>query len=149
MNADEPIPQDGEASQHFIVCSDGAAKLKASRCVRCAGAWFPARSGCGACGSTAMEDFLAGPDATVYASTAVHVGARGFETPYALSYLDVEDLRVLAHVRTAVGGQPASPPPGTAVRLFGGSIGSTPPQATFLAIPVAGQDHEPTEDAHA
>jgi hypothetical protein len=75
---------------------------------------------CATCRNTPLRPLLAGPAATVYAATTVWAGAPGFTVPYSLAYLDVDGLRVLAHLEMPEGqGFPA--PPGTRVLLRAGA----------------------------
>jgi hypothetical protein len=67
---------------------------------------------------------LAGPVATVYAATTVWTGAPGFTVPYGLAYLDVDGLRVLAHLEMPEG-RDIRPRPGTRVVLSAGAVGLT------------------------
>ncbi|MEU6573669.1 zinc ribbon domain-containing protein [Streptomyces sp. NPDC046805] len=123
-------------SDLFVVDDEGAVRLVASRCARCGSSWFPRRPVCGACGSSALAERHVGPTGTVYAATMVRVGAAGFDTPYCLAYLDVDDLRVLAPVEVA-GAPPATPiAPGTRVRLHAGSADSAQ-AASYVATPTS------------
>jgi hypothetical protein len=87
-------------------------EIRATVCERCGSRWYPARTVCAKCRHKPLEPLLAGPAATVYASTTVRTGgAPGFTVPYTLAYLDIDGLRVLAHLA----GPALSP--GTRVRL--------------------------------
>jgi hypothetical protein len=59
--------------------------------------------------------------ATFYAATTVWAGAPGFTVPYSLAYLDVDGLRVLAHMEMPEG-QDSPPRPGPRVLLRDGAI---------------------------
>jgi hypothetical protein len=76
---------------------------------------------CATCRNTPLQPLLAGPAATVYAATTVWAGAPGFTVPYSLAYLDVDGLRVLAHLEMPEG-QDSPPRPGTRVLLRDGAI---------------------------
>lgn len=141
MRNEEETFLDSEAAEHFVASPGGSVQLRATRCSQCDRAWFPARRVCGSCGSTEVAHFMAGPSATVYASTLVRVGAQGFEAPYGLSYLDLDDLRVLTHARAAVGGEPTLLSPGTDVRLCADLVGSGSPKVTYIAVPVDSTPH--------
>jgi hypothetical protein len=117
--------------EHFVVCDDGAARIRATVCQRCGSRWFPARDVCATCRDTPLEPLFAGPTATVYAATTVWAGAPGFTVPYGLAYIDVEGLRVLTHVQRPEG-QDSPPRPGTRVLLRADVIDGL---SRFVAFP--------------
>lgn len=128
MDADRTL------EEHFVVGDDGTVRIRATVCERCESRWYPARTVCAKCRNKPLGPLLAGPAATVYAATTVRAGAAGFTTPYSLAYLDVDGLRVLAHLE-GPGGQAPSPRPGTPVRLRAGVIDGTPGLWAYLAVP--------------
>lgn len=132
-------------TEHFTRESDGSARLRAVVCTRCASRWFPARTVCAHCAGAELDEILVGPHGLVYASTVARVGAAGFTAPYCLAYLDVDELRVLAHVAWDEGSEPVALPPETRVRLEPGTIGISPGIAAYRAVPV---NHESKSGEH-
>jgi uncharacterized OB-fold protein len=125
---------DRTLEEQFVVGADGTLRIRATVCQRCDSRWYPARTACATCGNKPLEPLLAGPAATVYAATTVRVGASGFIAPYSLAYLDVDGLRVLAHLKTPE--EQALPPrPGTRVRLRAGIIDGNAGLSAYLAFP--------------
>jgi uncharacterized OB-fold protein len=120
---------------HFTVSDQGAVRLHGSVCSACGSRWFPRRQVCARCAGAQMEPLLAGPSCTVYASTTVRNGASGFPVPYQLAYLEVDGLRVLAHLDYPRNDDP--PRKGTAVRLESRTLSTDPPRATFVATMAA------------
>ena len=121
--------------EHFVVDDDGTVWIKATVCERCGSRWYPARTVCAKCRNNPLEPILAGRAATVYAATTVRTGgAPEFTTPYSLAYLDVDGLRVLAHVKSPEG-QQAPPRPGTRVRLRAGVIDGDARLSAYVAFP--------------
>ena len=104
--------------------SDGTPILTISVCPRCAGRWFPPREVCSTCAHDQLESVEAGTDGIAYASTVVRIGAPGFPTPYVLSYVDVDGVRVLAHTDPADRDKPEALAPGTRVTFTTGPIGT-------------------------
>lgn len=88
-----------------------------------------------------MTDELTSAAGTTYASTVVQVGPAQFQPPYVLAYVDVDDVRVLAHVP---GG--TALPQGTPVELKVGRIGADDQGAlwsyTAVAASEAGKEGE-------
>jgi uncharacterized OB-fold protein len=125
---------DRTLEEQFVVGDDGTVQIRATVCQRCDSRWYPARTVCAACGNKPLEPLLAGPAATVYAATTMRVGASGFTAPYSLAYLDVDGLRMLAHVKRSE--EQALPPrPGTRVRLRAGIIDGDAGLSAYLAFP--------------
>lgn len=103
---------------------DGTPVLTISVCPRCAGRWFPPREVCSACAHDALDPVEAGPEGVAYASTVVRIGAPGFPTPYVLTYVDVDGVRMLVHTDTADPSDPAPLAPGTPVAFTAGPTGT-------------------------
>ncbi len=99
---------------------DGTPILTISACPRCAGRWFPPRDICSACAHDELDSVEAGRDGIAYASTVVRIGAPGFTTPYVLSYVDVDGVRVLTHTDTVDREEPEALAPGTPVTFTAG-----------------------------
>jgi uncharacterized OB-fold protein len=105
-------------AEHFL--TDGArAVLRVTRCRVCDSSWFPARAQCSNCASRDMAEELTSSAGTAYACTVVRVGPRQFQAPYTLAYVDVDGVRLLAHVASA-----HALPPGTPVDLVLAPIGA-------------------------
>lgn len=107
------------------VRSDGTPILRISVCRRCASRWFPPRDTCSACAHDELDSVEAGTDGIAYASTVVRIGAPGFATPYVLSYVDVDGVRVLTHTDTPDLEEPEALSPGTPVTFSAGPIGTS------------------------
>jgi hypothetical protein len=119
---------------HFVIGDDDTVRIRATVCERCGSRWYPARTVCAKCRNKPLASLLAGPAATVYAATIVWAGAPGFSVPYSLAYLDVDGLRVLAHLKLPAG-QELPPPPGARVRLRAGIVDGDTGLSTYLAVP--------------
>jgi uncharacterized protein len=120
MNTIPFTPPTGPAvgAEHFL--TDGTrVVLRVTRCRGCGGAWFPARAQCSNCASRELIDELTSSTGTAYASTVVRVGPRQFHAPYTLAYVDVDGVRLLAHVASE-----DALPPGTPVDLVLAPIGT-------------------------
>jgi uncharacterized OB-fold protein len=128
-------PPTGRVVGADLFRTDGArAGLRVTRCRDCASAWFPALAQCASCASLDVADELSSSTGTTYASTVVQIGPARFEPPYVVAYVDVDDVRVLAHVRgdTAL-------PPGTPVELRVGQIGADEngPLWSYTVVPTS------------
>jgi uncharacterized OB-fold protein len=108
--------------------------LRLSRCRCCGAGWFPPVDHCPTCRSDDLSPTTAPGAAVVYASTVVRVGAAGFDAPYTLAYVDVGDVRVLAHLRTPDG---AAVAPGTPVRLTVARIREGPDGDSYVFVPAS------------
>jgi uncharacterized OB-fold protein len=95
------VPPVAGALQAWRV-ADGVFRLQASVCDHCKQLGFPPARDCSHC--TGYSDDpqlkpLAGTG-TLYSFTTIHVGANGFEAPYAIGFVDIEEgLRVVAQLR--------------------------------------------------
>jgi uncharacterized protein len=119
-------------SQNFL--TDGTrAVLRVARCRNCGSAWFPARSQCSACASRDVTKGLTSTSGIAYASSVVRIGPPQFEAPYVLAYVDVDGVRVLAHVEST-----EALPPGTPVELRLAAIGADEdgPMLSYTVAPV-------------
>jgi len=116
----------GAPARRFVgadgVRPDGTPIVRISVCRRCASRWFPPRDTCSACAHDELASVEAGTDGVAYASTVVRIGAPGFATPYVLSYVDIDGVRVLAHTDTADRENPQALSPGTPVTFSAGPI---------------------------
>lgn len=94
-------PPMADALQAWRV-AEGGIKLQASVCDHCKQLSFPPARDCPHC--TGYSDDpelkpLAGTG-TLYSFTTIHVGGNGFEAPYAVGFVDIEEgLRVVAQLR--------------------------------------------------
>lgn len=98
-------------AEHYL--TDGRrVVLRVTHCRDCDRRWFPARAQCSHCASFEVDDEVTSSAGTAYASTVVRIGPARFGPPYPLAYVDVEGVRLLAHVVT-----PEAPAPGTPIEL--------------------------------
>jgi uncharacterized OB-fold protein len=103
---------------------DGTPILTISVCRRCAARWFPPREVCSTCAHNELDPVESGTAGVVYASTVVRIGAPGFVTPYVLSYVDIDGVRVLSHTDAVPHRETGPLAPGTPVTLTAGPIGT-------------------------
>lgn len=81
----------------------GHARLRASRCLRCAETFFPARMGCPRCQASDMKDVVLGPTGRVNSATAVMRQPNHYAAPYWLAEVDVpEGVRLITQIESAV-----------------------------------------------
>jgi uncharacterized OB-fold protein len=105
-------------AEHYL--TDGhRVVLRVTRCRDCDWRWFPARAQCSHCASWAVDDEVTSSRGAVYASTVVRIGPARFGPPYPLAYIDVDGVRLLAHLAA-----PEAPVPGTPVELRQTTIGA-------------------------
>ena len=106
-------------AEHYL--TDGRrAVLRVTCCRRCDRRWFPARAQCSHCASFDVDDDVTSSRGTAYASTVVRIGPAKFRPPYTLAYVDIDGVRVLAHVAAV----PEALTPGTPVELQQAIIGT-------------------------
>ncbi|GHF18683.1 hypothetical protein GCM10017786_60550 [Amycolatopsis deserti] len=103
----------------WIARNGDTTALRISVCRDCSARWYPPREVCSTCASAELTQTVTGDRGVVYASTVVRVGAAGFDTPYVLSYVDIDGVRVLSH---SEGEQALAPD--TPVQLTVGAITS-------------------------
>lgn len=74
--------------------------LVAGRCGECRGAALGVREICPHCHALgSLREDKIGRIGTLYSATVIHQAPAGFETPYRVGYVDVEDgVRVFAHI---------------------------------------------------
>lgn len=116
---DDLAPPTGRVvgADHYL--TDGhRAVLRVTRCRKCGSRWFPARGQCSHCASWDVEDEVTSSKGTAYASTVVRIGPAQFTPPYTLAYIDVDGVRMLAHVAGV-----EALTPGTPVELQQAAIG--------------------------
>ena len=103
-----PPPSSAVGAEHFL--TDGTrVVLRVTRCSACESSWFPARAQCSNCASTDLREELTSSSGLAYASTVVRVGPRQFQAPYTLAYVDVDGVRLLAHLTSADALAPGAP----------------------------------------
>lgn len=80
---------------------DSGAYLAATRCAKCGGAALGVREVCPHClaqGEALSADRI-GRRGRLYTATVIHQAPAGFETPFRVGYVDVEDgVRIFAHI---------------------------------------------------
>ncbi|WP_158169359.1 Zn-ribbon domain-containing OB-fold protein [Mycolicibacterium smegmatis] len=117
-------------AEHYL--TDGyRAVLRVTHCRACDRRWFPARAQCSHCASWEVDDAVTSSSGTAYASTVVRVGPTRFGPPYPLAYVDIDGVRLLAHVAAA-----DALPPGTPVELRHAPIAADE-QGALLSYAVA------------
>lgn len=84
------LPDPTPESQHYW---DGAqaGELRLQRCDDCSEAYFPPRPFCPKCSSRDVSVFAASGKATLYSYTISHMPAPGFEPPYAIAVVTLEE----------------------------------------------------------
>ena len=90
MAATRALPQPTPETQHFW---DGtrAGELRLQRCDECARVYFPPRPFCPGCSSRSVEIFRASGRARLYSYVISHRPAPGFEPPYAIAVVELEE----------------------------------------------------------
>jgi uncharacterized protein len=85
-----PVPAPTPETQHFW---DGtlAGELRLQRCADCDHAYFPPRPFCPACSSRSVEVFAASGKATLYSYVIHHRDAPGFEAPYSIAVVELDE----------------------------------------------------------
>ncbi len=85
-----PVPQPTPETQHFW---DGtrAGELRLQRCLDCGAIYFPPRPFCPACSSGDVEVFAASGRARLASFVINHRPAPGFEAPYVIALVDLEE----------------------------------------------------------
>jgi len=83
----------------FPANDDGLPHLLASRCSECGKVYFPPKQFCAECMNEQMDEIGLSNQATLYTSTVVHIGVKGFETPYILGWVDLpEQVRLVTQI---------------------------------------------------
>ena len=88
--SERAIPKPTPETQHYW---DGtkAGELRLQRCKSCDGAYFPPRPFCPECSSRDVEVFTASGKATLYSYVINHMKSPGFEPPYAIAVVELEE----------------------------------------------------------
>lgn len=63
--------------------------LVGSRCTQCGQLYFPRKPFCAECMNEAVEDCALSNTGALYTNTVVHIGVKGFATPYVLGWVDL------------------------------------------------------------
>jgi uncharacterized OB-fold protein len=87
-----PTPQPTPETQaYWDACAEG--RLTLQRCLDCAGrpAYFYPRPFCPTCLSRNVESFDASGRGTLHTYVIAHRGAPGFETPYVIAVVELEE----------------------------------------------------------
>jgi len=84
------LPQPTPETQHFW---DGtrAGELRLQRCVACSNVYFPPRPFCPGCASREVEVFSASGRASLHSYVISHRALPGFEAPYAIAVVELEE----------------------------------------------------------
>jgi uncharacterized OB-fold protein len=93
------------------------AHLLGTRCTACGHVALGKRTTCAQCWrNDALAPAKLGRRGTIYSATVIHQGPPGFDGPYAVGYVDIEDgVRVFAHLAGAAA-------PGRAAKLAIGTV---------------------------
>ena len=81
----------------IIVFPDDASKepyLAASKCPECGKVYFPKKDFCPTCMVEKMEDAALNNEGVLYTYSVVHLGVRGFKTPYVLGWVEFPEQKV-------------------------------------------------------
>jgi uncharacterized OB-fold protein len=76
--------------------------LAASRCPKCGKIFFPKKDFCPLCIEEHMDEIALSNEGSLYTFTIVHLGVKGFKTPYVLGWVDFpqEKVRIAAQIVT-------------------------------------------------
>ena len=97
-NSERPLPVPTPETQHFW---DGTqeGELRLQRCDLCGHNYFPPRPFCPNCGSRAVSVFAASGRATLYSYVIHHRPCPGFEPPYAIAVVELnEGPRLMSNI---------------------------------------------------
>ena len=85
-----------------VIAHEPGLALRASRCMACGQATFPASTICPFCLHESLQDLPLVGEASLYSFTRVHAAPAHWQTPYALGYADFPNgLRLLAKLSDA------------------------------------------------
>lgn len=100
--------------------SDGKPRLVGGQCNSCSLKLYPRAAVCPQCWSTEIAAVELSRTGTLYTCTTVYAGRPGWQTPYSIGYIDLDDgVRVCAPLDLE-GGEP--PPIGSAMELTSGPL---------------------------
>jgi uncharacterized OB-fold protein len=108
------FPEDGKAEPY----------LAASRCPKCAKVFFPKKDFCPLCMEEHMDEMALSSEGSLYTFTIVHIGVKGFKTPYVLGWVEFpkEKVRIAAQIVTDPLEAPQRLKSGQKVRLDVGAL---------------------------
>jgi uncharacterized OB-fold protein len=88
--SERPLPKPTPETQHYW---DGAraGELRLQRCNACAHVYFPPRPFCPECGSRDVDVFAASGRGTLYSYVINQMKTPGFEPPYAVAVVELEE----------------------------------------------------------
>jgi len=87
---ERPLPTITPETRHFWE-GTRAGELRLQRCAGCGDAYFPPRPFCPSCGSADVDVFQASGRATLYSYVIHHRPAPGFEPPYSIAVVQLEE----------------------------------------------------------
>jgi len=87
---ERPLPTITPETRHFWE-GTRAGELRLQRCAACGDAYFPPRPFCPSCGSEDVGVFRASGRATLYSYVIHHRPAPGFEPPYSIAVVQLEE----------------------------------------------------------
>ena len=124
-NADRDVPaEEWTVPGAVMTLENGEVRLRGGKCTQCGAQAFPKQPICRQCWSEDIADDPLPATGTLYAFTIVHVARKGWRTPYAIAYVDLDNgVRVSAPLDCDVSKPPAYD---SKVRLKVGEIGRTP-----------------------
>lgn len=85
-----PLPLSVPESEAFLRGAE-AGELRIQKCRNCAYVFFPPRPFCPSCGSRNVEAFAASGRATLYSYIISHLPAPGFEPPFSIAVVELEE----------------------------------------------------------
>ena len=96
-----------EGAEYFPVSrpwieEGGVVRLIGSKCGSCCVVAFPPLSSCPACGAkSGQEAVQLSPVGTLYTFSEIHIGPKGFSTPYTVGYVDLpEGVRLFGQIES-------------------------------------------------
>ena len=85
-----PLPKPTPETQHFWE-GTAAGELRLQRCQACDHTYFPPQPFCPACASDDVEIVRASGRASLYSYVITHRAAPGFEAPYVIAEVELEE----------------------------------------------------------
>ena len=103
----EPRTGDGWVAPGLVEKVDGKWRLVGSRCPCCGASFFPVTSQCAFCLGEDLATVHLPGRGSIHSVTTVEVAPPGFEAPYSLGWVDIDDVRVFGTVVGEEGSVPA------------------------------------------
>ena len=72
--------------------------INGCKCSKCGKEHFPSRPLCTECFGEELEPMALCREGTIYSFTVVHLGVKGFKTPYVLAWVDLGQSRLAAQL---------------------------------------------------